>query len=283
MRGRAAIVLSVAMGLLAVVLMSVYISGRERSLLQMSSMKDVLVANQDILKGTAVDERMLQRIQVPAKFVQPNAVADPREIIGRVVAVPVPRGAQVLGTYLEDAGRTALAYEVPRGRRAITIAISDITGVGGLLRPGNFVDVFGTFEFGRPIGQSGGRIQYADERTEARLLMQNVLVIAVGQEHQAAMQATAAAEAQAKEDGGSPPTQVQARSTNVTCLVDPLQAQQLVLAQEIGTLTLALRSNLDAGQVVDLGTLDPLGLLNVQIPIKPRGAPAWREIRGGGF
>ncbi len=277
MRGRAAIVLSVVMGLLAVVLMFIYISGRERSLLQLSAMKDVLVANRDILRGTAVDERMLMRIQVPAKFVQPSAVTDPREVIGRVVAVPIAQGAQLLGTYLEDAGRSALAYEVPRGRRAITVAVNDITGVGGLIRPGNFVDILGTFEFGRPISQSGGRTQYAEERTEARMLMQNVLVIAVGQDHQA----TAPAANQPAAEGAPAQVERQTRATNITCLVDPQQAQQLVLAQQIGTLTMALRSNLDAGQVVYFGTLDPLGLLNVQVPIKPRSAPAWREFRGG--
>jgi hypothetical protein len=56
--------------------------------------------------------------------------------------------------------------------------------------------------------------------------------------------------------------------------------QELVLAQEIGTLTLALRSNLDAGQVLDLKALDPLGLLQVPTPPKPRAAPIWREMRG---
>ena len=65
-------------------------------------------------------------------------------------------------------------------------------------------------------------------------------------------------------------------------IVAPQQVQELVLAQQIGTLTLALRSNLYAGQVVDLGRLDPNGLLKVQIPVKPRATPSWREIRGSG-
>ena len=69
---------------------------------------------------------------------------------------------------------------------------------------------------------------------------------------------------------------------NITVLVSPQQVQELVLAQHVGTLTLALRSNLDAGQVVDLGRLDPLGLLKVPIPVKPRSTPSWREIRGTG-
>ena len=70
--------------------------------------------------------------------------------------------------------------------------------------------------------------------------------------------------------------------TNVTLLVSPEQVQQVVLAQELGRLTLALRSNLDAGQVIDLGSMDQLKLLGVQTPVKPKAArPAWREMRGG--
>lgn len=283
MRGRAALILSVVMGVLAVIMMTVYINSRESSLLQLSAMRDVLVTTQDVLAQSVIDERMLQRIQVPAKYVQPQAIADPRDLIGRVVAVPIPRGAQVLGTYLENAGEMALAYEVPRGRRAVTIAVTDITGVGGLVRPGNFVDIMGTFEFGRPISTNGGRTQYADERTETRVLMQNTQVVAVGRNHrgdratQAAVGVTMAEQARIDAEQAR---ERQRETRNVTVLVGPEQAQQLVLAQEIGTLTLSLRSNLDAGQVVDLGSLDPFGLLKVQMPVKPRAQPVWRELRG---
>ncbi len=67
---------------------------------------------------------------------------------------------------------------------------------------------------------------------------------------------------------------------SVTVLVSPQQVQQLVLAQRIGDLTLSLRSNLDAGGVVDLDRLDPLQMLGVEIPVKPRGRPSWRETPG---
>lgn len=283
MRGRAALILSVLMGGLAVVMMLVYVNSRESSLLQLSAMKDVLVATQDILANTVVDERMIQRIQVPAKYVQPQALVDPRDLVGRVVAVPVARGGQILGTYLQNAGETALAYEVPRGRRAVTIAVSDVTGVGGLIRPGNFVDIMGTFDYGRPVGVSNGRMQYADERTETRVLMQNTQVVAVGKDHRndrAAQTRQATSLAQQAQLDAEASRLRQQETRHITVLVGPEQAQQLVLAQEIGTLTLTLRSNLDAGQVVDLGSLDPFGLLKVQVPVKSRPAPVWREIRG---
>jgi pilus assembly protein CpaB len=282
MRGKAALILSVTMGVLAVVMMSVYIKSRENSLLQLSTMKDVLVATQDILANSAVDERMIQRVQVPAKYVQPQAIVDARDLVGRVVAVPVPKGGQILGTYLENAGETALAYEVPRGRRAVTIAVSDVTGVGGLVRPGNFVDVMGTFEYGRPLGTTNGRMQYADERTETRVLVQNMQVVAVGKTHRGERAGQALNPAQQADADADAARARQQDARSVTMLAGPEQAQQLVLAQQIGTLTLTLRSNLDAGQMLDLGSLDPFGLLNVQIPLKSRAAPVWREIRGSG-
>src|SRR5687768_14697414 len=105
MRSKAAVMLSVVMGLLAVLMMWVYNSSQRRQLLQLAEPRDVLVATADILANTVVDESMVQRIQVPATYQQPKALTDVREVVGRVVAVPVPRGAQILGTYIEDGGR----------------------------------------------------------------------------------------------------------------------------------------------------------------------------------
>jgi pilus assembly protein CpaB len=291
MRSKAALGLSIVLGILAVAVMWVYVKSQETTLLEQSAMKDVLVATTDILQNTVLDEALVQQIQVPTKYLQPKALTDPAAARGRVVTVPIAKGSQILGTYLADVGETSLSYEVPRGRRAITVAVSDITGVGGLVRPGNFVDILGTFEYGKPVGYQNGRVQYAEERTETLTMMQNVQVVAVEREHarerpaprrqtealtMGQQEAAAEAQTQARD-------QARTRDTrNVTVIVAPQQVQELVLAQQIGTLTLALRSNLDAGQVVDLGRLDPFGLLKVQIPVKPRSAPSWREIRGTG-
>ncbi len=285
MRSKSAVVASLVLGVLAVAMMMIYISGRESELLQMSEMRDVYVATTDILPFTMLDERLIQRVQVPANYVQPTAITDPNQLVGRVVAIGVPRGAQLLGAYLEGAGAPALAYEVPRGRRAVTLAVTDVTGVGGLVRPGNFVDILGTFEFGRPVSMQGGTMTYADERTETRTLMQNVLVIAVNREHRRDRPFPRAPEAslvqqEEEERYGLP---AEAEIQNVTLLVGPQEVQRLVLAQQIGTLTLSLRSNLDTGQIEELGILDPFGLLDVKIPLKPRAAPVWREFRGGQF
>jgi pilus assembly protein CpaB len=263
-----------------------YINSRENQLLQLAELRDVLVAAKEIGANRVIDESMVLPRRVPAIYAQPKALVDPKAAIGRVAAVPIPEGAQIVGTALEEAGRTVVAYEVPRGQRAVTIGVNEVTGVAGLVRPGNFVDIFGTFQFGRPAGVAGGQIQYADQRTEVRMLAQNVKVVAVGRDYRGDRPDVRRVTGQeTPEQEAAEAEEVRARRErpvqNVTLLTEPRQAQELVLAQEIGTLTLVLRSTLDTGTVVDLGMLDALGLLKVPLPVIPKGGPWFREFRGG--
>jgi pilus assembly protein CpaB len=277
MRNKGPILLSAVLGVLAVVFMWTYLSARETQLLELSSMRDVVVATRDITAHTLVDETMVQVIQVPAKYVQPKTVTDPRDAVGRVLAVPISQGTQIASSHLLSDRDAVLSYEVPRGMRALTIAVSDVTGVGGLIRAGNFVDIIGTFEYGRPLRDVGGVIQYADERTEIVTLMQNVQIVAVGQETIRTVPPPVVGE---QPTDAQPPSR--AAYSNVTVLVPPKQVQDLILAQQVGTLTLSLRADLDNGQA-SLDRLDPFGLLKVQIPVKPRPMPVWREIRGTSY
>jgi pilus assembly protein CpaB len=280
------LLVSVGLGVLALIMMYGYINGRESQLLQLAELKDTLVAARDIAANRVIDESMVLRKQVPAIYVQPKALTDPKAAIGRVTAVPIPEGAQIVGPALEEAGRTVVAYEVPRGQRAVTIAVTEVTGVAGLVRPGNFVDILGTFQFGRPVGVAGGQIQYADQKTEVRILAQNVKVVAVGRDYRGDRpDVRRVTGRETPEEEAAEADEVRARReravNNVTLIAEPRQAQELVLAQEIGTLTLVLRSTLDTGTVVDLGLLDTLGLLKVPLPVIPKAGPWFREFRGG--
>lgn len=277
MSGRAKLLLSLMLGLLAVFLVFVYVRGLERQLYEEVDMQNVIVTREDVAAGTAIEERVIQRIAVPRKYRQPQTFPAIEEVAGRVAVVPIPAGSQISGGMLADAGAEALSFEVPRGRRAVAITVTDETGVGGLVRPGNFVDIVGTFEFGRPVGYEQGRIRYADEKTEIRTMMQNVFVVAVNRElRRERIQA---------ETGAAPPqSQSQRTLRTVTVLVEPQRVQELILAQEIGDLTLSLRSGLDDTQV-DLPFLDPLGLLKVDIPVKPRprAVQSFRDVGRGLF
>lgn len=283
MSGRARILLAVVLGLLAVFLVYVYVRGIERQLYEEVDMQNVVVTREAVAAGTAIDERAVQRIAVPRKYRQPQTFPDLTEVVGRVAVVPIAAGSQVSGGMLADAGAESLSFEVPRGRRAVAITINDESGVGGLIRPGNYVDIVGTFEFGRPVAMQGGRMTYSDEKTEVRTMMQNVFVVAVNKElrRERIQDETAGAAAPA---GSNPPTARERSLRTVTLLVDPQRVQELVLAQEVGDLTLSLRSGLD-DTMVDLPYLDPFGLLKVQIPVKPRPkvGQTFRDVGRGLF
>lgn len=282
MGNKGRLVAAVVAGIAAVVLTWLYISIREASLLSQSEPQLVVVSKVDIPGNSVIDAGMFELKSVPSAFTQPRAMTKPEEVQGRVATVPIAAGSQILATMLGDESEGALSYEVPSGQRAVTIAAADITGVGGLVRPGNRVDIIGTFDYGRPVGISqNGTINYADERTETRLMMQDVRILAVDKEHRrrgAPPRPVPTADAEA--DVAAP---VEPDIRNVTVLVSLRQAQELILAQEIGVLTLALRSNLDGGRVENLTNMDPMTLLGVQTPVKRRPQPVWRELRGGGF
>jgi len=283
MRKNGRLAAAIAAGLAAMVLTWFYISMREASLLSRSEPQMVAVAKVDIPGNSVIQAGMYELKGVPSAFAQPRAITKPEDIEGRVATVPIAAGSQVSATMLGDESEGALAYEVPSGQRAVSIAAADIQGVGGLVRPGNRVDIIGNFEFGRPMSVSqNGTINYADERTETRLMMQDVRVLAVDQNHRRRGAPARPVPAQDSDEQAAA-TALESQIRNVTVLVSLRQAQELILAQEIGTLTLALRSNGDGGRVENLVNMDPLTLLGVQTPIKRRAQPVWRELRGGGF
>jgi pilus assembly protein CpaB len=279
MTGRAKLLLSLVLGLLAVFLVYVYVRGLERQLYEEVDMQNVVVTRAAIPAGTAIDQGVIQRVAVPRKYRQPQTFPTIEEVAGRVAVVPIAAGTQVSGSMLADAGAEALSFEVPRGRRAVAITVTDDTGVGGLIRPGNFVDIIGTFEFGRPVGIQNGRMTYADEKTEVRTMLQNVFVVAVNKElRRERVQSETAA------SGGTAPPSRERTLRTVTLMVEPKVVQELILAQNVGDLTLSLRSSLD-DTAVQLPFLDPMGLLNVPIPVKPKSRPmqSFRDVGRGLF
>jgi pilus assembly protein CpaB len=283
MRNKGRLIAAIGIGFVAMVLTWMYIGAREASLLSQSEPQSVVVATADIPGNSVIDAGMFEARMVPSAFAQPRAVVRAEDVQGRVAMVPIAAGTQILATMLGDESEGALAYEVPAGQRAVAIGAADVMGVGGLVRPGNRVDILGTFEYGRPTGISQtGTITYADERTETRLMMQDVRVLAVDQEHRRRGAAPRPVPtAGADDDSVLAPLPEERDIQHVTVLVSLRQAQELILAQEIGVLTLALRSNLDAGRVESLPNMDPMTLLGVQTPVKRRAMPAWRELRGG--
>jgi len=268
MKGKPAIIISVLFGILAWVFVWLYLTTRERELLQIADQRPVVVAATDILPGTAIEENMIAETQVPLKFLQPGAFSSVRDAVGQVPAVPIQEGSQVTGTSMTGVGR-ALSTKIPRGRRAISVAVTDVTGVSSLIRPNNYVDVLATLKLGTAPGSS-------DQRTFVTTVFQNVLVLAVGQD------TGEVTERAPDDDGLSALSGSQSQTFNtVTLALAPDQVQDLILAQDIGDISLSLRSFREGEQPIDLDRSVPSGVFGVDdSALVPRRAPSWQEIRG---
>lgn len=71
--------------------------GRERFLY-----KDVIVATQDIQKGTVIKEDMVKKIKVEESKVIEKPITDVSIVIGKAASEFIPKGAQLHKIYLED-------------------------------------------------------------------------------------------------------------------------------------------------------------------------------------
>lgn len=183
-----------------------------------TSLRTVVVANTNILPGSEIDpSAMLITAKVSAEMAPEGTFSEAGELQGRVTQAPIYKGQPVMATLLAPKGSAGgLQALVPKGMRAITLAIDEYSGVGGFLTPGCRVDVLSTVQ-----GEKGGEMV-------ARTVVENVLVTAVGQR----MTLTA-------EKGQERP------SASVTIIATPDQAKLIELAAATGRPRLVLRNPRD--------------------------------------
>jgi pilus assembly protein CpaB len=267
MKGKPAIIISILFGILGFVFVHLYLRSREAELLQIADERTVVVAMSDILPGTAIEENMVIETAVPLKFVQPSAFTSVREAVGQIAAVPIQKDSQVLGTAMTSVGRS-LATKIPRGMRAVSLAVTDVTGVSSLVAANNYVDVLATVKLGSGLGS-------ANQRVFVTTLFQNVMVLAVGSDlgevRTTSPDDPMAALAQQERE----------RFSTVTLALTPQQAQDLVLAQDIGDVSLALRSFRDENETAALPRSSATAVFGVADgEVVPRRTPSWQEIRG---
>jgi pilus assembly protein CpaB len=133
--------------------------------------KTVLIAAKDILEMSTLDETMISQEERPVDFIQPGAVENPDDAVGLVAATPIKKGEQVLLTKLLSPGpNTGLSLQVAPDKRAVTIPVDEVRGVGKLIRPGDRIDIITSINYG----------DARQERREVKTLLQDVLVLATG-------------------------------------------------------------------------------------------------------
>jgi len=249
--------------LLAVVLINFYIKrqaeeARRRALEMEKNFINVIVANQDIPAGQAIQEEMLAEQRIMRDRVQPEAATSYGKVLGKIALAPISQGEQVLLNKVSLPRRREawlpLSAKIPPGKRAITITVDNISSVGSMVRPGDYVDLIAI------VSSRGGTTQ---EQRESPLttypLFQHVLVLAVDQE---------------TDVYPTPGTKEQAGT--VTLALSPQEANIISFMEEKGRIRLFLRSPKDE-KATRMFPTDWDAALNVILPDDYRG-PSKKKV-----
>lgn len=195
----------------------------------------VVVAAADLQLGAELKKDDLHVVAFPQGQAPAGAFANPSEILGRGVIVPLVKNEPILAAKLasKEAG-AGLPPVIPEGMRAVSVRVNEVIGVAGYVLPGTRVDVVATAS---PTNQ---QIDMT-----SKVVLSNVQVL------------TAGTRMEKDQEGGKPMA-----VTVVTLLVKPEQAERIALASTEGKIQLALRNPLDQGAPETPG-IRPAALMGV--------------------
>jgi pilus assembly protein CpaB len=215
---------------------------------------DVLIAAADLPLGNTLTPNDVRWVAWPEDHVPQGAIRRDQAPQGDTQAV----GALVRSAFvaaepiraeklIRPDGSGFLSAVLPAGKRAVAIAI-DRAGnstAGGFVLPNDRVDLI---RIGRQEGQQGG------DGFVSETILTNIKVLAIGQ--------------QVQERNGE---RVVVGET-ATLELDPRQVEVVTLAQRSGTLSMALRSLADAGQIIPPEANERQGLTLVRFGVTTQSA-----------
>jgi pilus assembly protein CpaB len=243
---RALIVMAVAIlfGLAAVVFASRWLLNQPGS-----SSGRIVVATADISLGQRLAPDMFKLAEWPADSVPKGAFTDPQKLSGRVLKSNLLMGEPVSEAKLAPSGTLGgLSALISEGKRAITVRVNDVIGVAGFALPGNYVDIIVSTQKDPQPGYE------TREQSISKIVLERILVLAVAQE--------------VNRDETKPKV-----VNAVTLEVTPEQAEKLDLARSVGTLSLALRNQVDPQSASTEGATKLTLLPANTPPMPPKPAP----------
>ena len=237
---------ALAVGVLTAVLTATWLdsqeggaTGVEDAPAPQSTITAVVIRN-DIPAGTTLSAPLLREMEIASDSALAGVYTNSNRLVGRITRYPLVAGEQVVEGKLvgtESAPGTGLAFSVPEDTRAVSVPFSEVMGAGGLVVPGDHVDILVHTKNERLFGP-GDDIPDGDSgRPTVVTVLQDVLVLAVGQVFTPPT------------DAGRDPATLRSENAvpqpgarSVTLAVSPAQAQLMFFASQEGTLGLAMRA-----------------------------------------
>jgi pilus assembly protein CpaB len=190
----------------------------------------IVVAKSDIDIGQRLTPALFIVVDWPTASVPKGAFTEPQPLNGRVLRSSLLAGEPVSEAKLAPAGTLGgLSALITEGKRAITVRVNDVIGVAGFALPGNYVDIIVSTETAPDPNAPQARAH-----SISKIVLERILVLAVAQEV------------------GRDETKPKVVNA-VTLEVTPEQAEKLDLARSVGTLSLALRNQIDPAATATTG------------------------------
>ncbi|MBF0571192.1 MAG: Flp pilus assembly protein CpaB [Candidatus Omnitrophica bacterium] len=221
------IVGAVAAGIVAVILTSNYvkisIEGKTTALAekydaQQKQMAAQILQRSDQQMAAIAQELERVKAQEAANMQKQTAAIQAAQQAAMQAAQQVARAPQQPAFQAAKSRKSSLAVKTPVGKRAVTVKIDSLAAVGGLINPGDFVDV---------IAHLNVLAQDTDKKNVTAMIFQSLQVLAINTN---------------EDDPGAYDEQQAAVSLKITFAVDPQEAGLLAFADKNGSLELALRS-----------------------------------------
>lgn len=128
----------------------------------------VVTAAVDIPRLTVITDNMVTTVEVPKKFLPEGALNDKLKVINCPASVSIQKGDVLTSKKVyTDVRMAGFPGRIPDNCRAISVPITDVTGIAGFAKPGDYVDVM-------VVSSSKGT-----GAREGELLFQNVLLLSV--------------------------------------------------------------------------------------------------------
>lgn len=210
---------------------------QQQPVVKQAQVKDVTIvtAKTSIPERTLIKEEMLSLMTMPSNKVPNGALMSTADLVGRPTRVAINQGeiitTQKVFASILDMG---LSGRIPPECRAITVGISDVTGVAGFAQPGDYVDVM--------LVSS----QVENNKVVSEMILQNVLLLAINKQVESTNDVNTRAnsndkntKAQNTNAAGQP--KVTGNPAMATMALVPEDALKLAAKAQLGQIYLVLR------------------------------------------
>lgn len=219
MNNKLALVVAVMLGVLSIAGIQIYISQIKARIAQGEELLEVITAAREINQGEKISEQDIVRTTLPVKLIRRlgnTHIRDKKVIVNSVAQTAIATNQVIQFHHVTEPRSASGGLDLTGGYRAVTVKVNPVTGLAGMLRPGDFVDVICAVE--------GDKLVIAGQKVKqiTSLMLPKVKVLAC--------------------DGVTDRATQERRFgyATVTLRVEPAQATRLVHAQAFGEICLSL-------------------------------------------